>query len=69
MKNPTYYLEIWENILKINDLTQKEKNFINEYYDDLKIDFEENLSITIETNPEELGYFLIHSIRRFLKKE
>ncbi len=68
MGNSTLQFEISEMIPKINDLTQKEINFINRFYNELNIDFEGDKDMTIYTDPEEFGCFLVYCVRRYLCK-
>ena len=69
MKNSISDHDITEVIPPINDLSKKEINFINNFFDEMKIDFDGDFDLGIETDPEEFGCFIVYAIRRYLRKE
>lgn len=60
-----YQISFLEIIPPIDNLTEDEIKFVRLLTDELKIDLELNVDITIQTDPIDFSYFLVHIIRQY----
>ena len=49
----------------LKDLTKEEISFVRKVYDEIKIDFESDNNITIQTDPLDFSQFIIYIVRRY----
>ena len=65
LEGDEYQISFFEILPPINNLNEEEIGFIRHFFDELRIDFETDVNITIQTDPVDFSQFLICVVRRY----
>lgn len=65
LERDEYQISFFEILPPVNDPNEDEIKFVRLFTDELKIDIESNVNITIQTDPIDFSYFLVSVIRRY----
>ena len=65
LQRDEYQISFPEIFPPVNDPNEDEIKFVRHFLDEFKIDLESDVNITIQTDPIDFSYFLVHVVRRY----